>query len=90
MSKTKNLAQGPNKLTCFPSSHAMSGVHGENLGGSVDMAVERRLGAVTRWEGGLGMHLAPVDIGIHNGHLAVTRRTTQHSHRQSPFRKAQG
>ena len=26
------LAQGPNK-TCFPSSHAVLGIHGKNLGG---------------------------------------------------------
>ena len=26
------LAQGPNKTTCFWSSHAVSGIHGKNLG----------------------------------------------------------
>ena len=29
----KSLAQGQNKTTCLPSSNAVSGVHGESLGG---------------------------------------------------------
>ena len=84
MSKKKLGAGTEQANVLLVKPHHVGHERGE-LGGSVDMVVERRLCAVTRWEGGLGMHLAPVDVMIHNSHMAVTRRKTQRNHRQLPF-----